>query len=234
MSDPIGTFDEAAMRGELKEPIRQTVEDAPNALLEEEADDLVRADRYERTADREAYRAGHYERRFITTSGQMALKLKDIRFATVIIERYRRRETSVEEAMIELCLAGVSTRRIEDVSEILWGSSASATTVSNLNEGAFEAAEGWRSRPLTCGCPYMFVDGIYLKRPWDGPLENVAMMVATSVNGNGHREIRRRTRVIDSFPDERSAPMLVTARLKYVADSERESRRHLDVSPLDE
>ena len=44
-----------------------------------------------------------------------------MRFTTAIIERYRRRETSVEEAMIEMYLAGVSTRRIEDVSEILWG-----------------------------------------------------------------------------------------------------------------
>ncbi len=41
-------------------------------------------------------------------------KLKGMRFTTAIIERYRRRETSVEEAMIEMYLAGVSTRRIED------------------------------------------------------------------------------------------------------------------------
>lgn len=62
MSDPIVSFDEAAMRGELRELVRQTVEDTLSALLEEEADDLIGADRYERTADREAYRAGHYER----------------------------------------------------------------------------------------------------------------------------------------------------------------------------
>lgn len=57
MSDPIVSFDEAAMRGELKELVRRTVEDTLNALLEEEADDLIGADRYERTAGREAYRA---------------------------------------------------------------------------------------------------------------------------------------------------------------------------------
>ena len=75
MSDPIVSFDEAAMRGELKELVRQTVEDTLNALLEEEADDLIGADRYERTADREAYRAGHYERGLTTTSGQVILKM---------------------------------------------------------------------------------------------------------------------------------------------------------------
>ena len=58
MSNPIVTFDEDAVRGELRELVRRTVEDTLNALLEEEADDLVRADSYERTAAREAYRAG--------------------------------------------------------------------------------------------------------------------------------------------------------------------------------
>lgn len=152
MSDSIGTFDENVVRNELKELVRRTVEDTLNALLGEEADDLIKADLYERTADREAYRAGYYRRGLTTTSGQVTLKiskLKGMRFDTTIIERYKRREASVEEAMIEMYLAGVSTRRIEDVSEILWGSSVSAATVSNLNEQAFEAVEKWRSRPLT-------------------------------------------------------------------------------------
>lgn len=192
MSEPIVTFDEQAVRGELKELVRRTVEDTLNALLEEEADDLVKADRYERTAEREAYRAGHYERGLTTTSGRVTLKmpkLKGMRFATAIIERYKRRETSVEEAMIEMYLAGISTRRIEDVSEILWGASVSAATVSNLNEKAFEAVEEWRSRPLTCKYPYVFIDGIYLKRSWGGSFENVAVMVAIGVNDDGHREV---------------------------------------------
>ena len=163
-----------------------------SALLEEEADDLVKADRYERTAEREAYRAGHYERGLTATSGQVTFKmpkLKGMRFATATIERYKRRETSVEEAMIEMYLAGVSTRRIEDVSEILWGSSVSAATVSNLNGKAFEAVEEWRSRPLACSYPYVFVDGIYLKRAWGGSFENVAVMVAIGVNDDGYREV---------------------------------------------
>lgn len=192
MSGPIVTFDEEAVRGELRELVRRTVVDTLNALLEEEADDLIGADRYERTAGREAYRAGHYERGLTTTSGQVTLKmpkLKGMRFATAIIERYRRRETSVEEAMIEMYLAGVSTRRIEDVSEILWGASVSAATVSNLNDRAFEAVEEWRSRPLTCAYPYVFVDGMYLKRAWGGSFENVAVMVAIGVNDDGYREV---------------------------------------------
>ena len=192
MPDPIVSSNEESLRADLGELVRRTVEDTLNGLLEEEAGDLVGAERYERAADREAYRAGHYERKLATTSGEVTIrmpKLKGMRFTTAIIERYRRRETSVEEAMIEMYLAGVSTRRIEDVSEILWGSSVSASTVSNLNEKAFASVEEWRNRPLERAYPYVYVDGIYLKRSWGGSYENVAVMVAIGVNNDGYREV---------------------------------------------
>lgn len=351
MPEPIVTLNEESLKSDLRELVRKTVEDTLNGLLDEEAGDLVGAERYERAAGREAYRAGHYDRSLATTSGEVTLrmpKLKGMRFTTAIIERYRRRETSVEEAMIEMYLAGVSTRRIEDVSEILWGSSVSAATVSNLNEKAFAAVEEWRNRPLVRAYPYVYVDGIYLKRSWGGSYENVAVMVAIGVNDDGYREvigaaegftesaecwreflswlksrglrgvrmftgdkaagmvgsiaevfpnaayqrctvhfyrnalakvpkskrpkaaakvvrdgyaetltytrfprehwrrirtnnaierlnreIRRRTRVVGTFPDGKSALMLVTARLKYVAESEWGSRRYLDVTLLE-
>ncbi|MDD5893607.1 MAG: transposase, partial [Coriobacteriaceae bacterium] len=172
--------------------VRQTVEDAPDGLLEEEADDLVGAERYERTADREAYRAGRYDLRLATTPGEAALRMpkpEGTRLATAIVERHRRRETSVEEAIIETCLAGASTRRIEDAGEILWGSSASAPTAFSLDEEAFEAVEAWRSRPLERACPYACVDGIHLKRGRGGPYENVAVMVAIGADDDGYREV---------------------------------------------
>ena len=106
----------------MKELVRKTVEDTINALLEEEADALVGAKRYERTADRDAYRAGHYDRKLTATSGVVNVemsKLRGARFVTAIIARHKRREISVEEALVEMYLAGVCTRRIEDVGEIL-------------------------------------------------------------------------------------------------------------------
>ena len=192
MPEPIVTLNEESLRSDLRELVRKTVEDTLNGLLEAEADELVGAERYERTAEREAYRAGHYDRGLTTSSGEVTIhmpKLKGARFTTAIIERYRRRETSVEEAMIEMYLAGVSTRRIEDVSEILWGSSVSAATVSNLNEKAFASVEEWRNRPLERAYPYVYVDGIYLKRSWGGAYENVAVMIAIGVNDDGYREV---------------------------------------------
>lgn len=192
MSGQIVSVDEEAIKSDLRELVKTTVQETINAMLDAEADELVGAERYERTASRDAYRSGHYKRKLTTTSGEIELevpKLRGMRFETAVIERYRRRETSVEEAMIEMYLAGVSTRRIEDVSEILWGSKVSAGTVSNLNEKAFASVEEWRSRPLEGEYPYVYVDGIYLKRSWGGSCENVAVMVAIGVNSNGYREI---------------------------------------------
>lgn len=119
MSANIVTVDEESLRKDIKNLVRKTVEETLNALLDEEASELVGAGRYERTAGREAYRSGHYARKLVTGAGEVELnvpKLRGATFQTAVIERYRRRETSVEEAIVEMYLAGVSTRRIEDVS----------------------------------------------------------------------------------------------------------------------
>ena len=144
MSANMVSVDEESLESDLRELVRKTIEETINAMLDEEADRLVGAGPYERTDERTAYRAGHYGRGFTTTSGRVTLKmpkLKDMRFATAAVERYKRRETSVEDVIIEMRLAGVSTRRIEDVSEILWGAGVSAGTVSNLNDKAFKAVD---------------------------------------------------------------------------------------------
>ena len=107
-----------------------------------------------------------------------------------IIERYRRRESSVEEALIEMYLAGVSVRRVEDITEALWGSKVSPSTISELNKKAYVHIEDWRNRPLQGGrYPYVYVDGIYLRRNWGGEFENVAILVAIAVNEDGYREV---------------------------------------------
>ncbi len=108
MSDNIIQLNEDLIKNNLKDLVRSSVEETLNALLDHEADELVNADKYERSGDRKGYRSGHYERNFSTTSGNVTLKvpkLKGIQFKTAIIERYKRRECSVEEALIEMYLA---------------------------------------------------------------------------------------------------------------------------------
>ncbi len=170
-----------------------SVEETLNELLEAEAEKLTQAARYERSEARQGYRSGHYDRNLTTTSGEVTLhvpRLKGVAFETAIIERYRRRESSVEEALIEMYLAGVSVRRVEDITEALWGSKVSPATISELNKKAYVHIEAWRNRPLQGGrYPYVYVDGIYLRRNWGGAFENVAILVAIAVNEDGYREV---------------------------------------------
>ena len=95
-------------------------------------------------------------------------KLRSLPFETAIIERYRRRESSVEEALIEMYLAGVSVRRVEDITQALWGTRVSASTVSDLNQKIYGKIEEWRQQPLVGEFPSVFLDGLWLKRSWAG------------------------------------------------------------------
>ena len=180
------------IKSQLGDLVRQSVEDTLNAMLDAEADQITQAHRYERTEKRLDTRAGHYNRKLATKAGEVTLKvpkLRNLPFETAIIERYKRREESVEEALIEMYLAGVSVRRVEDISEALWGAKVSPGTISNLNQKAYAQIEDWRSRTLEVEYPYVYLDGIYLKKNWGGTIENIAILVALGVNSAGNREI---------------------------------------------
>ncbi len=185
-------IDEKLVENHLNEIVLETVENTLNGLLDAEADRLCGAERYERTESRRDTRAGTYERKLQTKAGEVTLKVPKLRqatFETAIIERYRRRESSVEEALIEMYLAGVSVRRVEDITEALWGSKVSPGTVSNLNKKAYANIEAWRNRPIEGHYPYVFLDGIVLKRSWAGEIRNVSILVAIGVGMDGYRKV---------------------------------------------
>ena len=95
-------IDDERVREHLGRIVRGTVEETLNAMLEAEADRLCNAERYERTQARRDQRSGSYERKLQTKAGEVTLKVPKLRlqtFETAIIERYRRRESSVEEAL---------------------------------------------------------------------------------------------------------------------------------------
>ncbi len=184
--------DEQQVRGHVEEVVRRSVEETLNGLLEAEADQLCGAARYERSPDRVDTRAGSYERRLETKAGRVTLKvprLRSLPFETQIIERYRRRESSVEEALMEMYLAGVSVRRVEDITEALWGTRVSPSTVSELNQKLYERIEAWRNQPITGQFAYISLDGVWLKRCWGGEVKNVAVLVAVGVDQDGYRQI---------------------------------------------
>lgn len=185
-------IDEKQVKDHLGEIVRGTVQETLNALLDEEAERLCRAKRYERTDNRNNTRAGHYTRKLHTKAGEVDIKMPKLRalpFETAIIDRYRRRESSVEEALVEMYLAGVSVRRVEDITEALWGSKVSPGTISNLNAKIYKTIEAWRMRPIEGEHAYVYLDGIALKRSWGGEVKNVSVLVAIGVNQEGYREI---------------------------------------------
>ena len=185
-------IDEAKIEDHLGEIVRGTVEETLNAMLDAEADALCGAQRYERSPDRVDTRAGSYQRRYHTRAGEVTLKMPKLRkqtFETAIIERYRRREASIEESLIEMYLAGVSVRRVEDITEALWGTRVSPGTVSKLNQKVYKHIEAWRNRAIEGEYPYVYLDGIVLKRSWAGEIKNVSVLVAVGVGQDGYRRI---------------------------------------------
>ena len=305
MSEKIVQLNEEVIKGQIKELVRGSVEETLNELLEKEAESLTQAARYERSEARQGYRSGHYDRNLTTTSGDVTLhvpRLKGVSFETAIIERYRRRESSVEEALIEMYLAGVSVRRVEDITEALWGSKVSPATISELNKKAYVHIEDWRNRPLQGGrYPYVYVEAKYqrctvhfyrnvfsvvpkskvkivakmlkaihaqeskkasrekakavvselramklkeaAKKVEDGieetltycdfPSEHWTRIRTNNVIERLNREIRRRTRVVGTFPDGNSALMLVCARLRHVAGTQWGNKKYMNMKHLE-
>ena len=127
----------------------------------------------------------------MTTSGEVELTvpwLRTLPFETQIIRRYQIRQSSVEEALIEMYLAGVSVRSVEDITEALWGAKVGSGTVSELNWKMYGKIESWRMRPIGGDHPYVFIDSVYLKR-YRGGGGACSVLVAIGVNSNGFREI---------------------------------------------
>ena len=152
-------------------------------------------------------RAGSYDRTLQTSAGEVNLKVPKQRrqtFETAIIERYRRRESSAEEALIEMYLAGISVRRVEDT-EALWGTRVSPSTVSNLNKKIYAKIEAWRNRRIEGEHPYLYLDGIVMKRIWAGEVRNVSLLkiVASGKTASTSKSNDFRTLSEDRFVPQR-------------------------------
>jgi len=80
-------------------------------------------------------------------------------------------------------------RRIEDITEALWGTKVSPGTISNLNKKVYQHIETWRNRKITGSYAYVYLDGIWLKRSWGGEVRNISVLIAIGVNSEGFREI---------------------------------------------
>ncbi|VUX30198.1 Transposase, Mutator family [Bifidobacterium pseudocatenulatum] len=106
-------------------------------------------------------------------------------FAPAVVERYRRREQSVEESLIDMRLAGVSARRMDDTPASLSESVCDrmpSQTLSDKLKRVYAEIDEWRNRPLGSEYPYVFMDGVWHKRSWGGSVENVSILVAIGID----------------------------------------------------
>lgn len=116
------------------------------------------------------------------------IRFDDALFGSAVIERCRRRESGVEEALMEMCLAGVGTRGVDDTGRLLWGERMPSRTLSDKLKKIHKGIDEWRKRPLESEYPYVFVDGVRHKRSRGGHVENAGVLVAIGVGTEGRRE----------------------------------------------
>ena len=232
MPENIIQIDQNLLETRLDRLITEKMTQILNAMLDAEADEITGAARYERSGGRKAYRAGHYERKLTAKAGRLELKvpkLKGALFESAVIERYRRREQSVEESLIDMYLAGVIA------SAALKAVFAMESRESALDKAEQVAAE-MRSRRLRAAANCLR-EGVgetttYLLDEFpDGHRRRIR---TNKMIERLNREIRRRTRVVGGFPDGNSALMLVCARIRYVTANEWSTRRYLDMSRFDD
>lgn len=163
-----------------------------NQVLIAQSTEQLGADPYERSEDRTAYRNGFRDRELTTRVGTLTLRVprhRDGNFSTSMFERYQRSEQALVLAMIEMVINGVSTRKIENITEELCGKSFSKSMVSELCKKLDPIVDAFKSRPLICEYPFLMVDAIYIKARENNRVRSKSLLIAIGINEEGHREI---------------------------------------------
>jgi putative transposase len=176
----------------LQEQVRMAVRLTLVTVLEEEVSALIGALPYERTPERRDYRNGHYARDLETTVGLIEdLPVPRTRngYQTQLFEKYRRRRAELDEAISEMFIGGVSTRKAGEVVESLTGSKPSASTVSRVFHTLEGEYETWKTRPLAERYEYAFADGTYFTVIYDGEGHKMPILAVIGITTTGQREV---------------------------------------------
>ena len=174
------------------EAFAKLMEEIFNQVLMAQSTEQLGAEPYERTEERTAYRNGTRDRGMTTRVGALTLKIprhRNGQFSTELFSRYQRSEQALVLAMMEMVINGVSTRKVELITEELCGKKFSKSTVSSLCQSLDPMVEAFKTRPLEKHYPFVLVDAIYLKVREDGRVQSRGLLVAIGINEDGHREI---------------------------------------------
>lgn len=192
--DPAGLLGEALAEAspDLMRNLLQTV---INALLSADADAVVGAEWGQRSPDRTAQRNGYRHRDLDTRVGTIDVAIPKLRTGTYfpewLLERRKRAESALITVVADCYLAGVSTRRMDKLVKQLGINSLSKSQVSRMAADLDAQVEAFRHRPLDEAGPFTFVaaDALTMKVREGGRVINAVVLIATGVNGDGHREV---------------------------------------------
>ena len=180
------------MLGDRDEAVRVLLEKVFNAVLQAEATDQIGAGMYERSDERETYRNGYRIRQFTTRVGSLTLhipKLRNGTFSTELFQRYQRSEQALQLTMMEMYIQGVSTRKVQKITEELCGTSFSKSTVSLLCKQLDTHVTAFRERSLDGRYPFLIVDAIYTKVRERSAVRSKGVLIAIGIREDGYREL---------------------------------------------
>jgi transposase-like protein len=184
----------ALQEAEVSDRVRQAAETVYQALIEAELTSVIGAAPHERTEDRTAQRNGHRSRILSTTAGDLELRIPKLRtgsFFPALLERRRRVDQALFAVVMEAYLHGVSTRKVDDLVKALGADSGiSKSQVSRICQDLDEEVSAFRNRSLKDATyPYVFLDATYCKARVNRRVVSQAVVVATGVRADGHREV---------------------------------------------
>ena len=182
----------ALMLGDHEEAVRTLLEAVFDAVLKAETSEQIGADSYERSEERRTYRNGYRTRELTTRVGPLILhvpKLRDCTFSTKLFSRYQRSEQALQLALMELVLQGVSTRKVQEITETLCGRRFSKSTVSALCGQLEPPVQVFKARPLSKAYPFVVLDAIYMKARERGAIRSKGMLLAIGISEAGQRVI---------------------------------------------
>jgi len=160
-------------------------------LMEVEVSELIGAERGERTEERLTHRNGYRPRRWDTRAGELELAIPKLRrgsYFPSFLEPRKRSEQALVAVIQEAYVAGVSTRKVDQVVESL-GLRVSKSEVSRICAGLDEQVEAFRQRPLEGSYPYLFLDAKVEKVRDGGRVVRKCLVIAHGVHESGRREV---------------------------------------------
>jgi len=182
--------------GDLKAQTCRALKNLLESTMEVEINDLIGATRWKHLSPRPTFRNGYYFRNLLTTMGLITLlKVPRIRDGNLkkkfkVLPRYVQRSSDVDKGVLEMFLAGVSTRRVEEVLAPMMGKpTLSAGTVSKITKVLDQEVQKFHGRKLSDDYLYLVLDGIYLKTKSPIHSKRRCFLVAYGIKADGTREL---------------------------------------------